>query len=362
MVSPLSLKITNLLINYSIMAHILDLTPETRAIIFEHCLVVGKIFPHLKRSVYREKNLVHEAFSYETPNIALLSVCRRFNQEATPILYQQNTLTFGSTARSWAFFTKNLKNTSRASYPRSIEIHLLSFELSFSDRKTIRDEEENPPKPDVVVAVADRRHHHAPDETTTAAAAYAINSSTEHTRLSYAIHEAEIFALLKRACILHYRHLSRLTIRLKNPACQAPCCCCSSSSGSAPPLPMRPAPFHPNVPQTLHLHPPPPATPSRVLLSPPTESLALEPTGLRRRFVQFWIAEEKAGRAAAGESPARVPGAGQSPARATDTTKQATGAEARRGRGLGRGRGYESAQMLAARTRKGMDGRWRNLG
>lgn len=89
------------------MSHSVGLPPEMRVYIYESCLIIGKIFPYLKKEFEEEKVQAYSAHlnttatppslpmikakrNYPALFLGVLQVSRTIYPEATPISYQRN--------------------------------------------------------------------------------------------------------------------------------------------------------------------------------------------------------------------------------------------------------------------------------
>ena len=73
------------------MNHVLGLPLEIRNMIYENCLVVGKVFPLFSQLSWGIYEFLTPSTDNQVPKVALLSVSNQIHSETEKILYSNNT-------------------------------------------------------------------------------------------------------------------------------------------------------------------------------------------------------------------------------------------------------------------------------
>lgn len=222
----MSVKAKNLPLNLLTLAKgkmptFLHLPPEIRQMIYNCCLVVGKIFPYSVSETYDEYDddydddpTTQELSDCEYPYVALLSVCRQMRLEAEPILYQRNTIVLPASDLTARFFKRCLHNETRRAWVRSVDISLDASDLTRSDRVVVLDEELALVREDMLFPEK-AASLHGPS----------VTLSSEDLHDAYQIRLGEVVWPRKMSYVLDFLHLERLTVDLRESRCLDGCCC-----------------------------------------------------------------------------------------------------------------------------------------
>lgn len=124
------------------MTDFFQLPLEVRQMIYAECLVMGKVFPYTVKETYNEYECDYdddltalERSGCETPEVALLLVCKDIYLEAGPLLYQQNTFVLPASDFTSRFLKRSLHNNTRRSWLKSVEMGFDASDMTRDDRE-----------------------------------------------------------------------------------------------------------------------------------------------------------------------------------------------------------------------------------
>lgn len=193
------------------MAKFMDLSAEVRVMIYELCLVVGKIFPY--RSKHFEEEGVGHTVTGPTlaslrmigddqtcldPCLGLLGVNKLIKSECTPILYQKNTVILPYGPLAARFFQNCLNSVEKRRLLRDVELELCDLDMPAS----------------VKTAIINASH----------------SLSKRHQSLKY--HLGHVIWPAKIAPILNDTKLKRLTVYFQRSRCPMDCCILDSRASA----------------------------------------------------------------------------------------------------------------------------------
>ncbi|MCJ1460458.1 hypothetical protein MMC28_010840 [Mycoblastus sanguinarius] len=132
--------------------YFMKMAPEVRTMIYECCLVVGKIFPYNHRAKAEDEankaqvvrgvqrlSAFEEADNYEKPTTALLQVSSSIYNEAAPIMFEKNTVVLPKASLSVGFFSKAFHTPERKLWLKSLELKLSWADMSHTEKSEIAD-------------------------------------------------------------------------------------------------------------------------------------------------------------------------------------------------------------------------------
>lgn len=107
--------------------------------IYEYCLVVGKVYPIFSKLSWETYGYDKPPKNRQVPDTAILTVSRHVNYEAEKVLYSRNTFVMPVLEDMVKFYQRYLRTTRRNALPwiKSVEIAFHSHDLSRTERKAI---------------------------------------------------------------------------------------------------------------------------------------------------------------------------------------------------------------------------------
>ena len=181
---------------------------ENRLMIYEECLVVGKIYPY---SLSDADETAQEAIGCDLPAVALLQVSKTIRMEAEPILYQRNDVQLGSAEFSRKFFERCLNTPERKLWLKSVFTLLECYDITEADREVVLNIELGLARHDMLF----------PEE---------VHQSPQQIPWEAKLHDAykkylgEFIWPQKLLPLLDYCSLKKLAVHFGCAECQAECC------------------------------------------------------------------------------------------------------------------------------------------
>lgn len=188
------------------MSHFLRLSTEVRVMIYNYCLIVGKISPYLDKQLEEEKNQANATYlnsstidtSLHTngkrrrplPCLGLIQANRIIHTEAEPILFQRNKVILPNGPLAVEFFTKCLNTPARRLWLTDVELEFCASDMPASVKNSL------------IQAQPSFSQHH---------------ESLKH-QIGHVIWPAKI------AAIFDHTKLEKLTVKFYNSKCPLGCC------------------------------------------------------------------------------------------------------------------------------------------
>ena len=120
----------------------LDLPPEIRVIIYEHCLIVGNIHAYeYATNNLGQTNHCHDpgVLPASTGLVSLLQTCRMIRTECKPTVYSKNSFVLPAGHLPLSWFEKGLHNENRRSWVKSLDVWWPGKDLTCDDQVLLLD-------------------------------------------------------------------------------------------------------------------------------------------------------------------------------------------------------------------------------
>lgn len=192
--------------------------------IYTHCLVVGRIFPYYQKGLRFHRlpptegdavidYLVDVPSMFESPALALLSVCRSIRQEGEYIVYQQNEIVLPDAVGTKRFFRNCLNTMVRRIWVKSVEIGLDIADMTSREEEDILDQE-----------IALYRKTMLQPDTDNLPTLSADQAWNAHMHDTFKMHLVSKVWPRKMYPVWKHLELDELKVRLQDAACLDDCC------------------------------------------------------------------------------------------------------------------------------------------
>lgn len=122
--------------------------PELRIFIYKYCLITGKIYPYLERELEEEEVQTYSSHVNTTATppspstikenrVALLQVNKTIHVEATPILYQMNTVVLPNARLTARFFNICLNSAKQRRWLKKVELTFCASDMPASLKSSL---------------------------------------------------------------------------------------------------------------------------------------------------------------------------------------------------------------------------------